>query len=91
MIDRYDEGTRVVVDAAVVEARRLGHRWVGTEHLLLALAARSDTLPSAVAGLLPTAGAIRAGLTAIAGPVGRDAELLRTVGIGSRPGPCRCP
>lgn len=81
MSDRYDEGTRAVVDAAVEEARRFGHRWVGTEHLLLALAARSGTLPSAVAGLLPAAGAIRAKLTAVAGPVGRDADLLRTVGI----------
>ncbi len=40
--------TRVVIEAAVLEAKRLGHRNVGTEHLLLGLIRESDSMGVAV-------------------------------------------
>jgi ATP-dependent Clp protease ATP-binding subunit ClpC len=36
-LDRFSDAARKVVIRAQEEARRLGHSWVGTEHLLLAL------------------------------------------------------
>jgi ATP-dependent Clp protease ATP-binding subunit ClpA len=42
------EGTKAVIALAVAEARRLGHRYVGTEHLVLALLAYEDDIPSRV-------------------------------------------
>jgi len=41
-------GTKEVVTRAVEEARQLGHRYVGTEHLVLALLAYGDGVPSQV-------------------------------------------
>jgi ATP-dependent Clp protease ATP-binding subunit ClpC len=40
--------TKQVIELAVDEARRLGHHYIGTEHLLLALAQGQDTVASAV-------------------------------------------
>jgi len=42
------EQTKQVLEMAVDEARRLGHHYIGTEHLLLALAQGQDTVASAV-------------------------------------------
>lgn len=82
MFERCDERTRTVVDAATGEARRRGHRWLGTEHVLLALARRrDDALPPDVAALLPGAEAIAAALEAEAAPGRRDSELLASVGV----------
>jgi len=38
MFERFTEPSRRVVVVAQEEARRFGHGWVGTEHLLLAVA-----------------------------------------------------
>jgi ATP-dependent Clp protease ATP-binding subunit ClpC len=38
MFERFTDEARQVVVQAQVEARELGHNWIGTEHLLLALA-----------------------------------------------------
>ena len=38
MFERFTEEARQVVVQAQAEARELGHTWIGTEHLLLALA-----------------------------------------------------
>lgn len=40
--------TKEVIALAVAEARKLGHRYVGTEHLVLALLAYEDGIPSKV-------------------------------------------
>ena len=42
------EGTKEVIALAVAEARKLGHRYVGTEHLALALLAYENDVPSKV-------------------------------------------
>ena len=40
--------TKEVIALAIAEARKFGHRYVGTEHLVLALLQLSDALPSRV-------------------------------------------
>ena len=42
------EQTKQIIETAVEEARRLGHHYIGTEHLLLAIAQGQDTIASAV-------------------------------------------
>ena len=37
MFERCDQDTMAVFNTALAEARRLGHNYVGTEHVLLAL------------------------------------------------------
>lgn len=82
VFDQCDADTTAVIDAAVGEARGFGHSWLGTEHLLVALAARTQALPEPVAGLLPDGAAVRSALTAALGqPPGRDVELLKAVGV----------
>ena len=82
MFDRCDDKVITVFDAAVDEARRVGHNYVGTEHLLVALTRHRHVLPEAVAALLPDLEVLTAALAAaIDGPPLRDAELLRTLGI----------
>ena len=83
MFDRCDSAKMTVIDAAIAEARALGHNYVGTEHLLLALVQHGDLLPPAVRRLLPTdVESVRAALEAeLDGPPPRDAELLASLGI----------
>jgi ATP-dependent Clp protease ATP-binding subunit ClpA len=81
MFDRCAEETIGIVDAAIGAARDLGHNYIGTEHLLLALCERRDALPPTVARLLPSAGAVRSGISAVIGAgLSRD-EVLRSIGI----------
>jgi len=42
------QGTKDVIGLAVAEARKLGHRYIGTEHLMLGLLAYEDGIPSSV-------------------------------------------
>jgi ATP-dependent Clp protease ATP-binding subunit ClpA len=83
VFERCDENTMAVVNTALAEARRLGHNYVGTEHLLLSLMRHRELLPEAVAALLPRdADVVTAALDGIiAGPPPRDAELLKMLGI----------
>ena len=82
MFERCDENTMAVFDTALAEARRLGHNYVGTEHLLLALVRHREFLPDTVAALLPHADVVTGALERVLdGPPPRDAELLTTVGI----------
>jgi ATP-dependent Clp protease ATP-binding subunit ClpA len=93
VFERCDANTMTVFDTALTEARGLGHDYVGTEHLLLALVRHRYLLPAAVAALLPRdLGALAAALNEILGapssrphPEGghapRDAELLKRLGI----------
>lgn len=54
MLDRFDPPARTSVELAAVEARRLGHPYIGTEHLMLGLLAEGRN-PAAL--LLQSAGA----------------------------------
>lgn len=44
----YNPQTRAVMEHAISEARRLGHKYVGTEHLLLGLLHLDQALPAQV-------------------------------------------
>jgi hypothetical protein len=66
-----------VIDLGAEESRRLGHDWLGTEHLLLAFGQRRQLLPAAAAGLLPDAGRLAPG--ALRTTAQQRPELLRTV------------
>ena len=82
MFERCDRETRAIVDAALDESRRRGHSWLGTEHVLLALAHRPELLPAEVAALLPEGDAVASALDAnLDQPPRRDADLLKAVGI----------
>jgi hypothetical protein len=82
LFDRCDTDTRAIVDVALGESRRRGHNWLGTEHVLLALAPRAELLPPEVASLLPDAEAIASALDAdLVRPPRPDADLLKVVGI----------
>src|ERR1700685_735233 len=73
MYERFTPDARSVVAGATEHARRLGHRYVGGEHLLLA-----------VAGAGPPAGAVLSahGVT----PEWVEEEIIRRVGTGAGAG-----
>jgi len=83
MFQRFTEPARKTVTAAQGEARRLRHSWIGTEHLLLALAADRESL----GGRLLEAQGVRAeelrdAVRALVGEGGKDDETaLATIGI----------
>ncbi|GGR29644.1 Clp protease N-terminal domain-containing protein [Streptomyces netropsis] len=82
MFERFTKEARFAVIQAQEEARDLAHTWIGSEHLLLAIATRTGA-PGAttLARLGITHAALRATLTP-AGPLdGGDAEALRALGI----------
>lgn len=82
MFDRCDANSRAVLDAALTESRRLGHNYLGTEHLLVALVDRRHLLPEIAAALLPDPDSVRSALAAALGASPqRDAELLEVMGI----------
>lgn len=69
MFERFTNGARRVVVVAQQEARRLGHTYIGCEHLLLAVAAASE----------PAGAVLRdQGVT----PERVETEILRTIGRG---------
>ena len=83
MFDRFTSSVLEVVENAQIEARDLGHNYIGTEHLLIALSARPDlTAGRAVHECGIETVRLREGLTRLlAGPPSDDATLLRTLGI----------
>jgi ATP-dependent Clp protease ATP-binding subunit ClpA len=83
VLERCDPNTMTVFNTAMGQARRFGHNYLGTEHLLLSLVLHRDLLPAGVAGLLPSDPAVvSAALEAfLGGPPPGDAELLKTLGI----------
>jgi ATP-dependent Clp protease ATP-binding subunit ClpC len=46
--DRFTERTRAALSLAQDEARRLGHEYIGTEHVLLGILRRSDSVGARV-------------------------------------------
>jgi hypothetical protein len=74
MFERFTDTARHVVVQAQEDARRLGHSYIGCEHLLLAAAAAAE----------PASTVLRdQGVT----PERIEAEILRTVGQGQPAGP----
>jgi hypothetical protein len=70
MLERFDPGARTVVVHAQQHARRLGHRYIGGEHLLLAV----------VSGDHPAGAVLSAhGIT----PEYVEEEIVRRVGLGA--------
>jgi ATP-dependent Clp protease ATP-binding subunit ClpA len=85
MFERFTHGARRIVELAQIQARDLGHGWIGTEHLILALVSE-DLGPSThvlqAAGI--DASRFKAALEADLGTANdwaRDAEALRAIGI----------
>jgi ATP-dependent Clp protease ATP-binding subunit ClpA len=74
MFERFTDTARHVVVQAQENARRLGHNYIGCEHLLLATAATGE----------PAGAVLRdQGVT----PERIEAEILRTIGRGQMAGP----
>jgi ATP-dependent Clp protease ATP-binding subunit ClpA len=85
MFERFTAEARAVVVEAGVEARTLGHGWVGTEHLLLGvLADRSSDVARALRDLGIDAGRVRAQVLAEVGAGVDDETALRDLGIDLR-------
>jgi len=73
MFERFTAGARAVVAQAQEHARRLGHGYIGCEHLLLAAASTGE----------PAGAALREqGVT----PAGVEAEIVRLAGLGQAAG-----
>jgi len=73
MFERFTVGARAVVVQAQEHARRLGHGYIGCEHLLLAAASAGE----------PAGAALREqGVT----PEGVEAEIVRLAGLGQAAG-----
>ena len=87
MFERFTDRARDVVKGAQAEARELHHRYVGTEHILLALLGESGGLAATVlrdAGVYPeqVRAEVRAAVDTRREPLGEaDAEALRAIGI----------
>ena len=73
MFERFTDGARQVVVRAQEDARRLGHNYIGCEHLLLAASEAGE----------PASAILRdQGVT----PESVEAEILRTIGRGAAAG-----
>lgn len=83
MFERFTASARAVVIGAQEEARRLDHRHIGSEHLLLALlrAADGDQAQDTLAEFGLTYDAARSGLERLGGSAELDAEALGTLGV----------
>lgn len=85
MLERLDSHARRIFVLAQHEARDLNHRYLGTEHILLALARGEDTAAKLLAASGCGPDEIRAEIISIIGhgqPEQRDADsLLATLGI----------
>jgi ATP-dependent Clp protease ATP-binding subunit ClpA len=84
MFERFTDRARNVVVDAQASARRLGHGYTGTEHILLALLQGDGIAARVLGGLGITAAAVEREVLAEVGhgPLGqRDAEALGAIGI----------
>jgi ATP-dependent Clp protease ATP-binding subunit ClpA len=78
MFERFTDSARHLLVQAQHEARRLGHNYIGCEHLLLAATRAAE----------PAGAVLRdQGVT----PERVEAEIVRTVGRGQAPGPAADP
>lgn len=76
MFERFTQRARTAVQSAHEEADALGHRLIGTEHLVLAM----FTAGGVAADVLNACGIERDGLRAVL-VAGDDAAALRSIGI----------
>ncbi|MBE1535419.1 Clp protease N-terminal domain-containing protein [Actinomadura algeriensis] len=82
MFERFTKDARETVVGAQAQARGLGHRHIGTEHVLLALAGADDPTARTLREHGLDAAALRARLAAGTGSGdGLDPEALRAIGI----------
>ena len=84
MFERFTDRARQVAIEAQVSARRLGHGYVGTEHILLGLLQGDGIAARVLGGLGITATAVEREILAEVGrgPLGTgDAEALGAIGI----------
>ena len=82
MFERFTDSARAAVVGAQVEARSLGHGWIGTEHLLLAVVADPPTsLGRRLADLGLSHDRVRAEVVATLGGGTDDGTALRDLGI----------
>jgi ATP-dependent Clp protease ATP-binding subunit ClpA len=84
MFERFTDRARDVVVDAQASARRLGHGYTGTEHVLLALLQGDGIAARVLGGLGVTPAAVEREVLAEVGrgPFGqRDAEALGAIGI----------
>src|SRR4051812_26855915 len=92
MFERFTTEARQAVAGAQLEARRLNHGWIGTEHLLLALLTQ-DTASSAVLfryelthdAVLDAIRGCRGATSSTPMPSRRSASIWTRSGSGSRP------
>jgi ATP-dependent Clp protease ATP-binding subunit ClpA len=82
MFERFTQAARAAVVGAQAEARSLGHGWIGTEHLLLAVMA-DDTSPvsAALRSLGLDAARVREQVQVEVGAGVDDETALRDLGI----------
>jgi ATP-dependent Clp protease ATP-binding subunit ClpA len=73
MFERFTAGARAIVVQAQEHARRMGHGYIGCEHLLLAAASTGEPAGAALREL---------GVT----PEGVEAEIVRLIGLGQAAG-----
>lgn len=87
MLERFTTAAREAVMAARVEAARMGHRFVGTEHMLLALLRPEAGRTATILGEMGvTLGGAREAVVRLVGATGEplgpgDADALRFIGI----------
>jgi len=81
MFERFSSSARETVVQAQVEARALGHDFIGTEHLLLGVAAAQSDAARVLAGHGATTETLRAAVRKELGGPPLDADALASIGI----------
>jgi ATP-dependent Clp protease ATP-binding subunit ClpA len=83
MFERFSQDARQVVLDAETVARRLGHRYIGSEHLLLALVSADTSVATALRDMGLTPDAVERFIVRVAGgPDGLpDRDALAAIGI----------
>jgi ATP-dependent Clp protease ATP-binding subunit ClpA len=82
MFERFTDTAREIVVQAQANARRLGHNWIGCEHLLMAAAMADDPVGAVLRDHGVTRERIEATILSTTGPLrDLDKEALASIGI----------
>jgi ATP-dependent Clp protease ATP-binding subunit ClpA len=82
MFERFTDNAREIVVQAQANARRLGHNWIGCEHLLMAAAMVDDPVGAVLRDHGVTRERIEATILSTMGPLrDLDKEALASIGI----------